>query len=183
MKLLKAFLATAVVAIAIFTSCSKGSTGATGPAGPAGPTDVYHSAWDSLVFTGGTDSYGDSLYGETFSCSALTQEIIDSGMVVSYIGFAGPSGNGLITDVYPTTSYPIYENYEVGSIFYYTAPTSENGYGLTLNNYAALRWVIIPGTILTTNSTLKGMSKAQISTMSYEKLLSAAGDKATVITN
>jgi hypothetical protein len=182
MKLLKASLATAVVGIAFLASCSKGSTGATGPAGPAGPDSVYHSDWANLAFTGGTDDYGDSLYGEAFSCAQLTQGIIDSGMVVSYIGFAGQGGGGDITDVYPTTSYPIFENYEVGSIFFYTPPTP-NGYGLTLNGAADLRWVIIPGTVLTTTTAFKGMSKAQISTMSYEKLMTAAGNKATVVTN
>jgi hypothetical protein len=184
MKLLKASLGAAVVAIAFLASCSKGSTGATGPAGPAGPDSVYHSGWTVLDFTGSTDQSGDSLYGQVINCAQLTQVILDSGMVVSYIGEAGPGSTGEVTDVVPTASFPVFEDYEVGSIYYYTYSTSDGGFGTMFNNsYYALRFVIIPGSVLVSTDAFKGLSKAQIATMSYDKLTSALGNKATVVTN
>lgn len=187
MKLLKASLAAAVVAIAFLASCSKGSTGATGPAGPAGPDSVYYSAWDSLVFSGSTDNSGDSLYGQIISCAELTQGILDSGMIVSYVGEAGYGSTGQITDVIPASSFPVFEDYEVGSIYYYTYSTSDGGFGTYYNNQLALRFVIIPGKVLATTEAFKGMNKAQISTMSFTKLTgiigTATGNKATVVTN
>jgi hypothetical protein len=161
-------LAGAVLVLMALASCSKGSNGATGATGPAGPDSVYYSGWTTLDFTGSTDGNGDSLYGQSISCGNLTQGILDSGLIISYVGVLGTNED--YVDVEPTVNYDIFDDYEVGVISFFSYPTSDGGIGTEENSAVALRFVIIPGAVLTSTTAFQGMSKAQITTLSYEKM-------------
>ena len=97
------------ISVAIF-SCSKGPAGPAGAAGSSGATgangsngaagangtngtngtdSVLHSAWitltttvDTFTTTGGTP---DSIFVDTLAASAITQSILDSGVVLGYV--------------------------------------------------------------------------------------------------
>lgn len=187
MKKIKLFSLPALAVVIGLYSCSKGDTGATGAKGPAGPDSVYHSVWIAIDLVGQV-SDGDSLYQQDVPAPNLTQAILDSGMIVSYIDyvFANPNGPGTISDVEPLSGTGITEDYLVGNI-YYTAQAWSNGGAAAYYNGAngayELRYVLIPGSVLATSEALKGLTKAQISTMSYDKLTSIVGPGATVQNN
>lgn len=179
MKKIKLFSLPALAVVIGLYSCSKGDTGATGAKGPAGPDSVYYSTWTTIAFTGAYAD-GDSSYGQVIPAANLTEGILDSGVVLSYIG---QQGSGGFTDVAPVSEFGLFEDYEVGSITYSTSPTSEGGIGTSENGYLALRYVLIPGSVLATSSTFKSLTKAQIKSMSYNSVLSALGAKGNEIKN
>lgn len=181
-KLLYVSLTAALVALLSFPSCSKGpkgDTGAQGPKGdtgtqgPAGQDSVYHSPWAQLTAKGTTLSNGDSLYYEDFSASVVTQAIIDSGVVLSYVGLLNgttvsdvenASDNGMITDA------------EVGVI------DVSASYNFTTNdlNPIVYRFVVIPGSVLITDGAFQGLSKETIKKMNYSDLNKALGNTLSV---
>lgn len=183
-KLLYASLAVAVLAVASFSSCSKGSagaTGATGATGPAGPDSVYYSAWIPANFTGATDQNGDSLYYQNITCGNVTQGILDSGLIISYIG---QLVSGTYVDVQPTLNYNVFEDFELSSVYFSTASTANGGIGTTGNGgVLGLRFIIIPGDVAAASTDFKGLSKTQIQTMSYDKINQILGNKLSVKTN
>jgi hypothetical protein len=166
MKNLKLFSILVVFAAILIIGCSKGSVG---PAGPAGDASVLHSAWVSLVTPYNAT---DSDYEEALNASAITSTIVDSGVVLSFIGIPGGAPNGTDTAVFTladASSFigPATAEFYVGGIYFYS-----------LNDYTGLlyRYVIIPGSALT-NSAFKQYTKAQLKTMPYstvQKLLGTA---------
>ena len=166
MKNLKLFSILCAFAALLVIGCSKGSTG---PAGPAGNANVLHSAWVTLATT---YNPSDSDYEEALTASAITSAIVDSGVVLSYIGYPGGAPNGTDTAVFTLSDASTYfgpatVEFYVGGIYIYS-----------LSDYTGLlyRYVIIPGSVLT-NSAFKQYTKAQIKTMSYstvQKLLGAS---------
>jgi len=169
-----------VVVVALY-SCSKGDTGAAGPKGPAGPDSVYHSNWINANLAGALDQNGDSVYFQDVPAPNITQGILDSGLIISYISTLDQSGQ--FTDVEPLNGLPLYEDYLFGDIEYTTIPANQGGFGLTLNGSAAVRYVVIPGSVLASTDAFKGMSKAQIKTMSYSKVTSILGNSGVIIKN
>ena len=128
-----------------------------------------------MDFTGAIVN-GDSVYGQTINCAEITQSILDSGMITSYIGYLGTSGD--YADVEPTLNYGVYEDFELGTATYSTNPTSNGGIGESGNNGAlSIRFIIIPGAVLATTDNFKGLSKTQIQEMSYDDLNKATGGK------
>ena len=110
LKLVSILLLVASVAV---ISCSKGTAGPAGPAGPAGTGNVQHSAWVTLAMTEGVDpSSGDTVFTQTIQASSITQNVLDSDLIVSYL--LAPGG-GTITDV-ADFSYVLDVEYSVGSI-------------------------------------------------------------------
>jgi hypothetical protein len=147
-----------IIAIGI-TGCSKsGSAGPAGPPGPAGPDSVISSGWISLTTTFNTT---DSLYEGTITASALTENIIDSGIILTYINFAQA---GAAADIQAVSSlnYFISEDYMVGQI---NILSTEDLSGLPY------RYVIIPASKTTGNSVatrkVNGYTTSQLKAMSY----------------
>src|SRR5579871_5373568 len=109
-----------VISIAII-SCSKGSTGPQGPAGPAGTngtngtngTDsVLYSAWDTLSTPYDTTA---AAYTDTIQAPAITQSIIDSGLVISYVkDIYGNTGTTVDITEYITSG--VFVTYGLGTI-------------------------------------------------------------------
>ena len=60
-----------------------GVNGAVGAAGPTGTANVIYSEWTPITLTGSYSSSGTT----NVTCSKITQEIIDKGIIFSYIKF------------------------------------------------------------------------------------------------
>jgi hypothetical protein len=168
MKNLKLFSILAAFVAFMVIGCSKGNTG---PAGPAGNANVLHSAWITLSTTFNAT---DSDYEESLTASAITSAIIDSGVVLSYLGIPGGAPNGTDTAVFSiseasTLISPISQELYVGGIYIY-ALSDYTGY--------LYRYVIIPGSVLTTGA-FKQYTKAQIKTMSYSTIQKLIGTSVT----
>ena len=185
MKKLKLFsLATLAVVIGLYSCSKKGDTGATGATGPAGPDSVYYSTWASVDLVGGVLTSGDSAYQQDIVAANLTQGILDSGLVVTYLDYVstGSSGSGTVDDVFPLVGSGLNEDYIVGNIILSSVAWNSGGPALFYNGYG-VRYVIIPGSVLATSEAFKGLTKAQISTMSYNKLTSVVGTSVTIQNN
>ncbi|HVM87489.1 MAG TPA: hypothetical protein VMT76_04825 [Puia sp.] len=167
MKKLKLFsLALIGLAFISIVSCKKGDTGPQGPAGPAGPDSVYHSAWIALntplaaTFpnsSGGTDS----VYEQVITSTYITQEILDSGLVLSYI----EDNNGNISDISNYSGFL--------DVYYAVGKMTIDSYNVDLTNGGYVRFVLIPGTILVTNSILKNYTKEQLKAIDYSVISKA----------
>src|SRR6266851_4778283 len=84
MKNIKSLLVAAVILITGMISCKKGDTGPAGPAGPAGPDSVVYSNWIPLTFTYVAT---DTAFEDTILAPTITEGILDSGVILSYIQF------------------------------------------------------------------------------------------------
>ncbi len=156
------FLFAAVSAI-VFTACQK-----VGPAGPQGPSGqnapVYYSEWFSpAAWSGGSGEW-------FFAASApdLTQDIVESGVVLAYVWLAGDIYNA--TTVRPLPAYAVGANWgflihQYGSIEFETdmfAPPATSH---------KFRFIAIPGTIPALKSGLPGYkSKEELKSMSYKEI-------------
>ena len=171
-KLLHVSLAIAVLVVLSFSSCSKGAkgdTGAAGATGAAGPDSVFSSAWVTLSMT---FSSTDSDYEETITAASITQPILDSGVILTYIHYIDNNGN----DNYePATDY-MGTTFLVGQIELFS--------NINFTNLAEFRYVTIPGALIgTTASPFVGLSKGQIKTLSYQQVNKLLGNTASVKTN
>ena len=182
MKRLKLVLIAVSALAFVIPGCRKsatgpvGPTGATGATGPAGPDSTIHSQWIvlSMSISGTyTDSSGntDTLYTDTLPAPQITQTILDSGVILSYLSYIDTNG---VTNVMNASPYFNPELFQVGQI----ALTSIN---VDLSTGYSYRYVIIPGTLLATNSILKNYTKAQLKAADYSTIVKALGisDKKT----
>jgi hypothetical protein len=168
------FVAIIVVAFSM-SGCSKGTAGPAGPKGPAGPDSIIYSSWITLSLTLNVDASNDSTYSQTLTVPAITSAVLDQGAIVSYIGIPGGGGNGdtLVvnsTDLFTYTGGGyLTQDLLPGVIdLYFNFDISQDG--------ALYRYVIIPGTILST-SVFNQYTKAQIKKLDYStvtKLLNTA---------
>jgi hypothetical protein len=174
MKILKLVLVAFLIVSAAIVSCSKGSagpagetgaTGATGAAGAQGPAGangidtVYYSAWTTLTTTLDTfttNGVPDTLYVDTLQTPAITQGVLDSGVILSYVQNYFNNDSSILN----TLSYAGFQDvhYLVGEISI-DAPFDVTG--------AKFRYVVIPGNILTQSATFKNYTKQQIKTMDF----------------
>ncbi len=131
-----------------------GPAGPTGPTGPAGSTTVIYSAWATYA-TGWADTTIFSLtYGRRIQpIVALTQAIIDNGVILTYVKVASEPNNAYqMPFLYHFTNAVSFENhraiFNTGKIIYLyqvNNGTTTVGGAPTSNQY---RWVLIPGSIL-----------------------------------
>lgn len=169
MKNLKLLSVLSLVVMLAIVSCSKtGSTGPAGPKGPAGPDSVLHSAWISLNTPLNTN---DSLYEAVITASGLTSDILDNGVVLSYIGFPGSGTSGTDTAVFSISEAsnlvaPISQALYVGEIDLFAI----SDYSGTL-----YRYVLIPGTIVTNGIAGKKYTKQDLQKMSYADIQKILG--------
>ena len=158
MKNLKlfSFLFAGIAWLAI--GCSKGTTGPQGPVGPAGPDSVVHSNWITLNMTKTVSAPGDTIYSQSLSAPAITQRILDSGIILTYLSFVDNNG---VTNVFSASAYFAYEGFSPGAIDL-----------ISFNDYSQsqYRYVVVPGTIAGGNivsGPAKGLTKQQLQHMSY----------------
>ena len=169
MKNLKLFIVLfAGIAFAVI-GCSKGTTGPAGPPGPAGPDSVMHSAWITLATPFNTT---DSAYEQSITANAITQSIIDNGLILTYLDLGGP-GDG---QIFPTASvgFAVGENYRVGFIDIFSS-SNLTGTGF--------RYIIVPGTVSINkviSGPAKGLTKQQLMQMSYKDVEDLVGTTKSV---
>jgi hypothetical protein len=166
MKNLKLLFLLFVPAVFGMIGCSK-SSGPAGPQGPAGPDSVIHSGWIQLNMSGIIDpSTGDTIYYEAIHAPGLTQGVIDSGLILTYLDVPDQTTGA---DNLVNASVYIQEYYAVDSIYLYSFP----GGGATSGfNYSGLnyRYVVVAGTIKDgsiASGPAKGLTLKELQNMSY----------------
>jgi len=189
MKNLKLILAASIAISVAIVSCSKGpagpagATGATGAAGATGATgaagqngtngtdSVLHSAWITLATTVDTftnNGNPDSIFVDTIPATSITQAIIDSGLVVTYVQNLFNNDGSIVNTL--TYAGFMEVDFLVGQI---------NIEVLSDISGAQFRYVVIPGSLLA-SSVFKGYTKQQIRTMDFAtatKLTAEANSK------
>jgi hypothetical protein len=179
MKNLKLLTVVCSLAILAFASCSKGAAGpkgATGATGPAGPDSVLHSAWLTLAMSGATfiNSAGntDTAYTDTITASHITQRILDSAVILTYLSITDQNG---ITNVVNASVYFYSEIFAPGNIYLTSINADYSGF--------SYRYVIIPGSVLIGNSVLKGYTRAQLQKADYSTVVSALAKSGVQLNN
>jgi hypothetical protein len=168
MKNFRSLPAAAVILLIGMISCSKGSTGPAGPAGPAGPDSVVYSVWTPLALT---YVAADTLFEQTISAPSITQAILDSGVVLSYVNFLEQNGTYHVVPTAGLTGIGIFEDFAVGQI------NIES-----VRDYSSLpyRYVTIPGSMKTGNSAstqkVKGYTIEELKAMPYEQVQQVLGN-------
>jgi hypothetical protein len=148
-------------------SCKKGDTGPAGPAGPAGPDSVVYSSWIELT---PTYNANDTAFEQTISAPSITQGILDSGIILSYLNI-GTNGN---SDVVPVSSLNYIfslEEFTVGNIYLTIFPD------IDLTGYP-YRYVTIPGSKIEGNKStgsVKGHAISELKSMPYEHVQEILG--------
>lgn len=157
-----------------------GCEGERGPAGPAGTANVIYSGWYSPETWILESSFGVSERTFTMTTSALTQEIIDNGVVMVYMRFIGyyPEIIQLpvsITDL--MNDYHFLFRSQEGSIkalYYWTNnPTADPGIIPSGNQ---IRYVLIHGGALDEVALSEGVTLGQLvgslDSMTYQEVCS-----------
>jgi hypothetical protein len=151
-------------------SCKKGDTGPAGAVGPAGPDSVSTSAWiplnmkDTVI---GSDTY----FIQEIPAPALTQRILDSGLVLSYLHYVDPTAGTQVIN----SSELVSITYSLGNL----EVVSQADWTGALD----IRYVIVPGTLTVGNSIrsgpAKGLTKSDLQNMNYEDVQKALGSQAS----
>lgn len=177
MKILKiGFLTAAAIGFIILmggmTGCTKKTTTTI-----ITPDSVYSSGWLNFTMTAETDQNNDTAYVSTFTNSKITQAVVNYGIVLSYLGY--PSGSGATSDTVAEQAleYDVLTNFQVGSVSIESFPIDQGGFGdlSTDNSNSDLyyRYVIVPGSVLTTT----GLTRQQLKSLNFTeatKLLQSA---------
>ncbi len=140
-----------------------GATGATGAAGAAGPDSVYYSNWTAINTPfAGLDGNNDSVYEQIVPASAITQTILDQGVVIAYIELS----DGTVSDVSDFSSFL--------DVYYGVGTVTLDSYGIDLSQAGwSVRYIAIPGVVLAGNSILKNYTKNQLKAIDYSTLKKA----------
>jgi len=157
-----ALILSAIVVLGM-TACSKtGDTGPAGPKGPAGPDSVSYSGWITLA-TPQVINGTDTSYQQVIPATALTQGILDSGVILSYMDFPDNNNSDHLSSVASLSIYGVSEDFALGNI---TIFSSVDLTGLTY------RYVIIPGSLKVNSSEkiYKGHSTDELKQMTYEQI-------------
>ena len=147
-------------------SCTK--TGATGATGATGTANVLYSAWAPLSMT---YNEADSMYEQTIQADSLTQAVLDSGLVLSYIKYTNTAGATQVESA-GTFMREILGLKSIALYSYY--------YDLTDVPY---RYIIIHGGAAAgnrlaagTQPLLQGHTKEEWQAMRYEQVVSLLGE-------
>ena len=115
----------------------------------------------------------DSLYEDTINAVSITQGILDSGVILTYVNFPESNGTYHVVAVSSLNTDRVYEDYSLGKI-------NIISYSINLTSLK-YRYVTIPGAKKTNSTTklIKGYSAAELKAMPYEqvqKILSEPGN-------
>ncbi len=166
MKLFRSLLCAAGIIVIGLASCSKSSTGSTGPAGPAGPDSVFSSQWINMALV---YNPADSAYEEAINAPSITQSILDSGVVLSYVNFEESNGTYHVTPTGALVPF-IFEDFSVGQI----------NLSAGANYNFPYRYVTIPGALVTGNGAnrkVKGYTPTELKAMSFEQVQQVLSNK------
>jgi hypothetical protein len=154
----------------VYMGCSKGDAGPQGPAGPAGPDSVIHSKWIVLNMQQNVGTSNDTFYTQTINAPAITQRILDSGIVLTYLSIVDTNN---VTNVVNASPYFFSEIFTPGAIDL-----------VSFSDYSTFsyRYVVVPGSISSgtmISGPAKGMTKAQLQNMSYQAVQKLLGQSST----
>jgi hypothetical protein len=147
----------------LYTGCKKGDTGPAGAQGPKGTANVQYSNWLPLSMHFST---ADSLFEQTIKADSLTQGIIDSGLVLTYLKYTDPNTNE--TTLVNAENY-LQETFTPGNIELFA------GFDFSGINF---RYMLIPGGLKV--GRLSGnphLSRDIRKTITYEEALQMTGQK------
>lgn len=154
-----------VTLIAGFFLLSVGCSKSSNSSSTSSSTDsVFYSPWIKLQMS----TVGDTVYYEDLTASKLTQNILSTGVVLGYLG--SPNASAGDTSVNNALDYGLYQVLSVGKI-----EVQSYGYlnDLSFTNSGLLyRYVVIPGTALTTTS-LHNLTQQQLNKMSIKEISKA----------
>jgi hypothetical protein len=167
MKHVKSLLAVATIVIMGLVGCSKGDTGPAGPVGPAGPDSVMYSDWITLSLTFNNT---DSLFEQTIAAPSITQGVLDSGLVVSYIQYTDQNTGEVHIQSIASLGSLIWDDYSVGKVNMFA--------NLNLSDFL-YRYVVIRGTtkINGTTTKIKGYTPSELKALSFEQLHQVLSEK------
>jgi hypothetical protein len=147
-------------------ACKKGDTGPAGAQGATGSANVQYSSWNPLAMQYVS---ADSSYEQSISAGSLTQAVLDSGVVLTYLKYAPSGGQSVVVNA----SVYLQEIFSAGAIEIYS--------GLDYSGFY-YRYVIIPGGVKI--GRLVGSAndiKKALEAMSYEDVMKLLGkDKSGV---
>jgi hypothetical protein len=156
-------------------SGSNGANGANGANGTNGTDSVLHSAWITLTTTVDTFTTGggtpDSVFLDTLVTPAITQAVLDSGVILSYVQNLF-NNDGSIVNVLDYAGY-LEVTYRAGEIDI-AVMSDISG--------SQFRYVIIPGSILAQSAAFKDYTKQEIRKMDFAtatRLVNEATTKTT----
>ena len=152
------FLAVIVISVGAMTSCSKSNSG------PAKFTDsVFYSAWAPLAMTfdGMDQNTGDSAWDQAVTSSKVTQSVVNSGVVLTYvIQYITTGGDTVISSA---------DNILNPLLSIHTIDLTWEGGNI---NGVPYRYVIIPGNVLTTNN----WTPKQLKSLNYTEVTKLLGN-------
>jgi len=148
-------------------SCKKGDTGPAGPAGPAGPDSVVYSNWIPLTFTYVAT---DTAFEDTILAPTITEGILDSGVILSYIQFTDQNNDIHIEPMASLGSF-VFEDFSIGKINLFSFQADLTGY--------LYRYVTIPGSKKANSTTIKvkGYTPQELKAMSYDQVQQVLSEK------
>ncbi len=155
-----------LLCLAVMVLGCEGSGGPRGPAGPAGTANVIYSDWFSPATWDLANVYGVHERSYTMTAPLLTQEIIDQGVVMVYMRFAGlyPEINQLpvvITNGSDQLNFT--SRAQAGSVkaIYYllNAPANDP---VIIPNTNQVRYVLIPGGVLAAVAASEGIASDRL---------------------
>ena len=165
MSRLKGVLMAVSFAIAALYGCSK--TGNTGATGATGTANVMYSTWAVLSMT---YNAGDSTFEQTIAADSITQAVLDSGIVLSYIKYSNSSNE---VQVENAANY-MEEVYGLKSISLYSSNYDYTG--------VSFRYVVVhggtgisSGRLSAASNLLQGYTKAEWQSMPYKKAMAILG--------
>jgi len=164
----------------VVVSCSKSSSSSSTPK----ITDsVFYSNWITLNMTnnGPIDTLGDSSYTQSITASKLTSSILNKGAVLSYLGVPGTSSG--VTDTLVLSISDVYTYTTGGYLTQDLLPGTISLYSNFNLNGKLFRYVLIPGSILTTNSVLKGLTKEELKKVDFATVSKALATSNTTTNN
>ena len=163
------------VALVAF-GCAKGDTGPTGPKGATGSANVIYSDWYSPATWDAATEFGIAQRTYTMTATSLTQEIIDEGVVMVFMRFAGlnPAIIQLpvvLADVGLSFSFRAAAG-SIKVVYYSPAATSTTPGVIPSTNQ--VRYVLIPGGAVAASMQAGGLSYereiAGLKSMSYSEV-------------
>jgi len=170
-----------LLCVALTVIGCEGPEGPAGPAGPAGSANVIYSDWYSPETWVAETTFGIAERTFTMTTDALTQEIIDYGVVLVYMRFVGfnPAINQLPMIV-PDVNYSFWFRAQAGGIkvAYYstTDPGTDPG---AIPSYNTVRYVLIPGGVLDEVAASEGIKYSRLvgslDSMAYREVCDLLG--------
>jgi hypothetical protein len=146
--------------------CGKGDTGPTGPrgaAGPAGSANVIYSDWYSPDTWNLETEFGTTQRSYSMGSTSLTQAIIDQGVVMVYMRFAGFTPEIVqLPFLVPDVGYQFYYRAQADSVkvMYYVA-ASRTTTPVIIPSYNQVRYVLIPGGVVAATMQASGSTFEQ----------------------